>query len=164
MHPSREAARKLIRREALTGAAVSLAINFSTNAWKLRGKGPHLLSVDSIGAKDVTVFSSAVLLALSLAFIVASINFFTFRKKAVALNLAPSVHFERPYFFFGVRQALASALFMFGAIVAVGVLWQRILGSLEVSTLVAASIAGLVAGMASFHASSRTSSALLRDQ
>ena len=52
---------------------------------------------------------------------------------------------------------------MFGLIVAVAVLWQRFLGTLTVSVPVAAAVAGVVAAVASYHASVRTSTALLRE-
>lgn len=153
----------LIRREALTGAAVNLVINFFINAWMMRGKGPHRLSVDSIATAEHTVLGSAVVVAFLLALIAASISFFAFRKKAGALGLAPAARLGRPYFFFGVRQALASALFMFGAVVAAAVLFQRLLGTVEVSTAVAAAIVGFVAAVATWHASTLTSWALLRE-
>ena len=105
----------------------------------------------------------AVTLAVSLAFILATITFFTFRKKAAGQALAAKALLERPYFFFGLRQALGGALFMFGTVVALAVLWQRFFGTLTVSTPVAAAIAGLVAGVAAYHASVRTSTALLRE-
>lgn len=154
--------RRLIRKEALLAASANLVINFGINAWLLRGKGPHLLTVDSITAREHTVMGSAVFLAVILAVIAGSIAFFSFRKKAAALGLAPADRLGRPYLFFGLREVLASALFLFGAVVAAGVLWQRFLGSAEVSTPVAAAIAGLVAGLATYVASSRVSRALLR--
>ena len=41
----------------------------------------------------------------------ATITFFTFRKKAAAQALAPKALLERPYFWFGFRQALGTAVF-----------------------------------------------------
>jgi hypothetical protein len=149
-----------IRKDALAGAGISSVINGAISAWTLAGKGPHVLSADSIASTEHTVLGSAVTLAVSLAFILATINFFTFRKKAA--GQAASALPERPYFFFGLRQALGGALFMFGTVVALAVLWQRFFGTLTVSTPVAAAIAGLVAGVASYHSSVRTSTALLR--
>lgn len=151
----------IIRKEALTSGVVNLALNAAINALLLQGKGPHLLSVDSIAAKEHTVFGSAVPLAVTLGLILATITFFTFRKKAKALDLAPPELLDRPYFFFGLRQALQAALVMFGAVVAAGVLWQRLFGTIAVSTPVAASVAGLVAGITAWYACSRTSKALL---
>ena len=155
-------AASLIRREALIGAGANVAINAAINAWMLSGKGPHALTVDSITAREATVFGSAVPLAVVLSVIVATITFFTFRKKAAHLGLVRDAA-AHPYFFFGFRQALSSALFLFGTVVAAGVVWQRLFGTIEVTTPVAAGFAGLVAGAAAFHATSRTAWALVRE-
>jgi Na+/phosphate symporter len=104
-----------------------------------------------------------VTLAVVLAFIVATITFFTFRKKAAALGLAPEARLGRPYLFFGLRHAVGAALSVFGLVVAVAVLWQRLVGTVTVPVPVAAALAGLVAGVAAYHASVRTSRALLGD-
>ena len=157
------AAASIIRKDALTGAGVNALINAAISGFLLAGKGPQALSVDSIASREHTVLGSAVTLAASLAFILATITFFTFRKKAREQALAAKTLLDRPYFFFGLRQALGAALFMFGLIVAVAVLWQRFLGTLTVSVPVAAAVAGVVAAVASYHASVRTSTALLRE-
>lgn len=156
-------ASNIIRKEAAASAAINFALNAAINAWMLQGKGPHTLTVDSITAKTHTVFSSAVPLALMLSVILATITFHTFRKKALTLSLAPAGRLSRPYFFFGLRHALSTALFMFGAVVAAGVIWQRFAGSVEVSTPVAATITGLVAGVSAAYAIVTTSRALLRE-
>jgi hypothetical protein len=163
MIPHQKEARALIRREALVSAAVNLVINASISGWMLMGKGPHPLTVDSIAAKEHTVFGSAVPLAVILSLILATITFFTFRKKAEALGFAPAQLLQRPYFFFGLRQALQAALVMFGSVVAAGVLWQRAFGTLTVTTPVAAAIAGSVAGLAAWYACTSTAHAMLRD-
>ena len=143
----------VIRRDALAGAGVNALINAAISGFLLAGKGPQVLSVDSIASREHTVLGSAVTLAATLAFILATITFFTFRKKAREQALATKTLLDRPYFFFGLRQALGAALFMFGLIVAVAILWQRFLGTLTVSVPVAAAVAGVVAAVASYHAS-----------
>jgi amino acid transporter len=145
------------------GASVNALINAGISGWLLTGKGPQALSVDSIASREHTVLGSAVTLAVVLAFIVATITFFTFRKKAAALGLAPKARLDRPYFFFGLRHAVGAVLSMFGLVVAVAVLWQRLVGTVTVPVPVAAALAGLVAGVAAYHASVRTSRALLGD-
>lgn len=157
------AAQALIRKEALTAAGINLLINGAIQAWLLAGKGPHVLSVDSIASKEHTVLGSAVTLAVSLAFILATITFFTFRRKAAALALAPKALLDRSYFWFGFRQALGTALFMFGMVVAIAVLWQRLFGTLTVSTPAAVLIAGAAAAVAAYQATLRVSTALLRE-
>jgi hypothetical protein len=152
----------LIRKEALISAGTNLAINAAIHGWLLAGKGPHVLTMDSIGSSEDTVFGSGVTLAVTLSLILNTITFFTFRKKATAQDLAPQARLSRPCFSFGLRQALRAASTMFGIAVVAGVLWQRIFGTLTVSTPVAALMAGLFAGVAAWYASSTTSHALLR--
>jgi hypothetical protein len=153
----------MIQKESLISAGANLVINAGINAWMLAGKGPHLLTVDSIGSSEHTVFGSAVPLAVTLSLILSTITFHTFRKKATAMGLAPASLLERPYFWFGLKQALSAAFVMFGVAVAAGVLWQRLFGTLTVPTGVAALIAGIFAGVAAWYACSRTSWALLRE-
>lgn len=163
MNAESQEAASIIRREAIIGAIANLAINAGINAWMLAGKGPHLVSVDSIAAKDATVFGSAVPMAVILAVIGATITFFTFRKKAAEKGLVRAALLDRPYFFFGLRHAVAASFVVLGAVVAAGVLWQRLAGTISVTTPVAASLAGIVAGLTSWYASSRTSWALLQE-
>jgi hypothetical protein len=127
----------------------------------LRGQGPHVLTVDSIAAREHTVLGSAVTLALSLGVIVGSITFFTFRRKARVLGLAAPDLLQRPYLPFGLVQALAAAVTMAAFVVLAAVLWQRFVGSVAVPTPVAAALTGLVAGLTAWHVSARTSRALL---
>jgi hypothetical protein len=49
-------------------------------------------------------------------------------------------------------------------VVAVGVLWQRLFGTIAVETPAAACLAGTVAGFAAWYATTRTSLALLADR
>lgn len=160
--PDAERAQSLIRRESLTSAVTNCFINAGLNAWMLSGKGPHTLSVDSIASTEATVLGSAVPLAVSISIILATITFFTFRRKALALDLGPAVRLERRYFFFGFSNAVASGFVMFGAVVGASVVWQRLLGTVTVSTPVAAAIAGIVAAVSAWYASTRTATALLR--
>jgi hypothetical protein len=154
----------LIRTNALAGAVINALINGALNAWTLAGKGPHVLSADSIATKQTSVFGSAVTLAATLAFNVATIQFFLFRRKAAAQVLAAKPFLDRPYFFFGLRQALASSLTMFATAVTVGVLWQRYVGTLTVSTSVAAAIAAGIAAVATYYTTVRISWAVLRER
>jgi hypothetical protein len=157
-------AASLIREGALYGALINGLINGLLNAWNLAGKGPHLLSADSIANREPSVLGSAVTLAACLAFNVSTIQFFLFRRKAKVLSLAPEPLLDRPYFFFGFRQALASALFVFAVAISVGVLWQRYVGTLTVSTPVAAAIAGGIAAVATYYTTTRICWAILRER
>jgi hypothetical protein len=158
------AAQAVIRRDALAGAVANGVINAGISAVMLRASGPHLLTVDSIAAPEHTILGSAVTLALSLGLIVGSITFFTFRRKARVLGLARPDLLARPFLFFGLGRALGAAVTMAAFVVFAAVLWQRFVGSVAVSTPVAALLTGLVAGLTAWHVSARTSRALLSPQ
>lgn len=151
----------IIRHDAIVSAVANAAINAGISAAMLRDQAPHLLTVDSIAAREHTVLGSAVTLALSLGVIVGSLTFITFRRKARALALAPPELLERPYLYFGLRGALAAGVTMAAYVVFAAVLWQRFVGSVAVGTPVAATLTGLVAGLTAWHVSTRTSRALL---
>jgi hypothetical protein len=74
-------------------------------------------------------------LATSLAFILSSIAYFTVKKAG-----------KPPYFPKIFLLAVRNAVFAFGTVTIVGILIQRSLGSVEVSTTVATIITGLIAG------------------
>lgn len=163
MNPESPDAVRTIRREAASSAAANFVINAAIQAALLSGKGPHRISVDSIASREATVFGAAVPMAVALAAIGATITFFAFRKKASAAGWAPSALLARPYVPFGFGQALSASLVVFGALVAAGVIWQRLFGEVSVGTPAAALFAGLVAAGTSWFASRRTARALLRE-
>ena len=154
-------AERLIRREALAGAAANFVINAAIQAFLLQGKGPHRISVDSIASREPTVFGAAVPMAVSLAAIGATITFFSFRKKAAAAGLASAERLARPYFPFGFGQAVSATLAVFGGLVVAGVLWQRYAGEVVVGTTAATLFAGLVAAGTTWYVTRRTARALL---
>ena len=156
-------AARTIHREAIASAAANFVINAAIQAALLSGKAPHRISVDSIASRQATVFGAAVPMAVALAAIGATITFFAFRKKAAAAGWAPPALLARPYVPFGLGQALSASLVVFGALVAAGVIWQRLFGEVTVGTPVAALLAGLVAAGTSWYAARRTARALLRE-
>lgn len=163
MTESRLAAAAVIRREALGGAAVNFVVNAAIQAFLLEGKGPHRISVDSIASREPTVFGVAVPMAVCLAATGATITFFKFRRKAAAAGFASAERLARPYFPFGLGQALSATLSVFGALVVAGVLWQRYVGEVAVGTTAAALFAGLVAAVTTVYVTRRTAWALLKE-
>lgn len=127
--------------QILKGAAISGAINAVVNGaiqfFMLRGSETIPLSVDSISTETHTVLGSSVPLAVSLAM----------RSTAVAhLTLkAP----KRPFFPTTLWLVVKHGLFAFGAIVAGAVMWQRLVGTVEVSLAGAVLILGVAAGIVS---------------
>jgi putative flippase GtrA len=92
--------------------------------------------VDSITTTEHTVFSGAVILAVTLAFILSSIAYFTVKDSS-----------KPPYFPKVFLLALKHSVYAFGLVALAGMLLQRYAGSIEVSPIVAATIAGLIAGI-----------------
>jgi hypothetical protein len=147
----------IVRRDALLGAAANAVINGALNAWLLRGKGPHPLTLDSITGSGHTVLGSAVTLALSLGLIVGLLTVRAVRRKAAAHELAlPSRGWP-----FGVRHALGAAATMAAYVVLVAVLWQRWAGTVTVGTPVAAGLAAAVAGATAWFVTLRMGRALI---
>lgn len=163
MTPANPDADRTIRREAATGAAANFLVNAAVQAALLSGKGPQRISVDSIASREATVFGAAVPMAVALAVVGATITFFAFRKKAAAAGWASPALLARPWFPFGLGQALSAAFVVFGAVVAAGVVWQRLFGEVTVGTSAAALLGGLVAAGTSWYVSLRTARALLRE-
>jgi hypothetical protein len=94
------------------------------------------LTQDQISSNAHTVFSGAVPLAVSLAFILTSIAYFVTK-----LENKP------PYFPVYFLKALKHSVYAFGLIAIVGLLFQRLFGTIHVSFTMAAIIAGFIAGV-----------------
>jgi hypothetical protein len=127
------------QNDHLKGAIVNALINGIINGaiywFQTKGSASVLLTDNLISSDKHTVFSGAVVLATSLAFILSSIAYFTVKKAG-----------KPPYFPKIFLLAVKNAVFAFGIVTIMGILIQRYLGSLEVSTPVATLITGLIAG------------------
>lgn len=125
-----------ITKGAAINAVINALINGVINWFQLDKSKGHFLTVDSITTTEHTVFSGAVVLAVSLAFILSSIAYFTVKD--------PS---KPPYFPRVFLLALKHSLYAFGLVALAGMLLQRFAGSIEVSPITAATVAGLIAGI-----------------
>ncbi len=103
----------------------------------LRRKAPIAISVDSITNNTDTVLGSSVVLAIALAMIMTIINYIKIKRKKV--SFFPSV------FFLMIRHGF----FTFGVITALSVLWQRYMGTIELSLIPAILLIALIAGIVS---------------
>ena len=121
------------------GAAISGVINAVINGaiqwYLLKGHAPLPLTVDSITNDEHTVFGAAVPLAVSLAMILTAVAYQTVK--------APKPPFFPTFLWMTVKHGF----FALGVIVTFAVLWQRSLGSIDVSLTTAVLILGLVAGL-----------------
>lgn len=125
-----------IIKGAFVGGAINAIINGAINWFQLDKSKTHYLTVDSISTTEHTVFSGAVVLAVSLAFILSSIAYFTVKDPG-----------KPPYFPKVFLLALKHSVYAFGLVALAGLLIQRMAGSIEVSSIAAAIIAGLIAGI-----------------
>ncbi|MEQ9259965.1 MAG: hypothetical protein RIG84_12805 [Roseovarius sp.] len=129
----------LSRPEILKGAVISGVINAVINGaiqfLLLRGSMPMPLTVDSIGTETHTVLGSSVPLAVSLAVILTAVAHTTVKVP------------KKPFVPTTLWLAIKHGLFAFGAVVALAVVWQRVMGTVEVGLGTAVVILGVVAGL-----------------
>ncbi|MEE4162505.1 MAG: hypothetical protein V2I25_08330, partial [Woeseiaceae bacterium] len=103
----------------------------------LADHAPLPLTVDGITNDEHTVFGAAVPLAVSLAMILTAVAYTTVKAA------------KPPFFPVFLWMTIKHGFFALGVIITFAVLWQRILGSIEVSLGAAVVILGLVAGAVS---------------
>lgn len=125
-----------ILRASVVNGLINAVINGLIQVVLLRGQGPVALSADAISSTEHTVLASAVPLAVSLAMILTAVGHFTGRPP------------RRPFFPAVAGLILKHGFFAFGIVVAGAVVWQRLAGTITVSTGTAALILGLIAGVA----------------
>ena len=126
---------KIIKAAIFSGVLNAL-INGIINWFQVKDKTDLFLTVDSISTGGHTVLGGAVILATSLAIILTSIGYFTFK--------APNkpAYFPRVFLL-----TLKNAFFTFGIIVTLSILLQRFAGSISVTPITAALIVAIIAGL-----------------
>jgi hypothetical protein len=125
-----------LMKGAIANGVINAVINGIINWFTLDKEQVLYLTVDQISSTEHTVFAGAVPLAVSLAFILSSIAFFTLKIP------------EKPSYFPKVFiLALKHSVYAFGLVTILGLLFQRFAGQIEVSHLTGAVIAGIIAGL-----------------
>lgn len=124
-----------ILRGAIIGGAINAVINGAIQWYLLRGETQIPLSVDGITNDTHTVLGAAVPLAVSLAMILTAIAYFTLKAA------------KRPFFPHVLWLTIKHGVFAFGLIVSTAVVWQRTMGTVNVSLATAVIVLGLVAGL-----------------
>ena len=125
-----------ILKAALFSGTLNAVINGIINWFQVKGKTELYLTVDSISTGGHTVLGGAVILATTLAIILTSIGYFTFK--------APN----KPSYFPRVfLLTIKNAFFTFGILVTISILLQRFAGSISVTPLMAAIIVAIIAGL-----------------
>lgn len=131
-----------IRKAAIISGVVNAAINGAIQAYLLWGQASVPMSVDAISAGTHTVLGSAVPLAVSLAMILTAVAHWTLK--------GPKKPFVPTTLWLIVKHSLLA----FGTLVAAAVVWQRVLGTVDVSVatavLMLATVAGIVAGLVNY--------------
>lgn len=124
-----------ILRGAIIGGAINAVINGAIQWYLLRGEKHIPLSVDGITNDTHTVLGAAVPLAVSLAMILTAIAYLTLKAA------------KRPFFPHVLWLTIKHGVFAFGLIVSAAVVWQRTMGTVNVSLATAVIVLGIVAGL-----------------
>jgi hypothetical protein len=149
-------------QDALIPGVLNAVINGGI-AWSgFKSAASVPMTLDLISSTQHTVWGQGVTLAFALGVILTLVTAKVFAKHAVKADpsLAPLV--QRPIFPFVAKIAVGNAMALFGWFVALAVLWQRFMGTVEVSPAVAAALVGLLAGVITVIVEFRTKRALLR--
>lgn len=140
-----------LRKADLFSGALNALINGIINWFQVKGKTDLFLTVDSISTGGHTVLGGAVIAATTLAIILTSIGYFTFK--------APN----KPSYFPRVfLLTLKNGFFTFGILVSLSILLQRFAGSIAVSSLTSAIIIAIIAGLVAGVIDYMTKNELLR--
>jgi hypothetical protein len=147
---------QMTQTQILVGALVSGVINAVINGAiqyfiLRRDEGPIPVSVDSIATETHTVLGSSVPLAVSLAMILTAVAHWTTKGP------------KKPFFPTTLWLVIKHGLFAFGTVVAGAVMWQRIMGTVEVGLGTAVLILGIVAGIVSAVVNYMTISQIVED-
>jgi putative flippase GtrA len=145
------------QQEMTKGAMINGLINMVINgmiAWfGARHADSILLTDNQISSTAHTVFSGAVVTAISLAFILSSIAYLTWK-----IPGKPS------YFPTVLLICLRHTIFTFGLVVALAILIQRYAGAVPVSPFLAALITGAIAGVTAGIVTYLTQAELIKHQ
>jgi nucleoside recognition membrane protein YjiH len=149
--PADPAAPSQILKGAVISGVVNAVINGAIQFVMLRGHDTIPLSVDAISAGTHTVLGAAVPLAVSLAMILTAVAHWTLKTP------------KKPFVPTTLWLVVKHGIFAFGALVAGAVVWQRVVGTVEVSVATAVIVLGVVAGLVATLVNYQTLSAVVED-
>lgn len=127
---------KLIQGAVLTGI-INAIINGGLQYFFLKDHDVIPISVDSITNNEKTVLGTAVMLSITLAMILTVVGYFTLKEEKVE------------FFPTALWITIKHGFFTFGIITSLAVLWQKYMGTVEVSLVSAIVIIGVIAGIVS---------------
>lgn len=125
---------KLLKGAALTGV-INAVINGGIQYFFLKGHSSIPISVDSITNTTKTVLGTAVMLAITLSMILTLVAYFGIKGKKAA--------FFPTTFLLTLKHGFVT----FGILTSLAVLWQKYVGTVEVSLVSALIIIGVIAGL-----------------
>ncbi|AFL80283.1 hypothetical protein Aeqsu_0776 [Aequorivita sublithincola DSM 14238] len=126
-----------ILKGAMITGIINGIINGGIQYFFLKDMDSIPISVDSISNGDVTVLGTAVMLAITLAMILTLVAYFGIKEK------------KAPFFPTTLWLTIKHGFFTFGVLTSLAVLWQRYMGTVEVSLTAALLIIGIIAGIVS---------------
>jgi lysylphosphatidylglycerol synthetase-like protein (DUF2156 family) len=126
-----------LMKGAITTGIINAIINGGVQYFLLNDKEVIPISVDAITNTEVTVLGTAVSLAITLSIILTLIGYFTVKGE--------KVKFFPTAFWLTIKHGF----FIFGVITSVAVLWQRYMGTIEVSLIWGLVIIGIITGIVS---------------
>ena len=127
---------KLLKGAALTGV-INAVINGGIQYFFLKGHSSIPISVDSITNTTKTVLGTAVMLAITLSIILTLVAYFGIKGKKAA--------FFPTTFLLTLKHGFVT----FGILTSLAVVWQKYVGTVEVSLVSALIIIGVIAGLVS---------------
>ena len=127
---------KLLKGAALIGV-INAVINGGIQYFFLKGHSSIPISVDSITNTTETVLGTAVMLAITLSMILTLVAYFGIKGKKAA--------FFPTTFLLTLKHGFVT----FGILTSLAVLWQKYVGTVEVSLVSALIIIGVIAGLVS---------------
>ena len=148
-------------QDALVPGAINAVINGTIAYSGFNAEAAIPLTLDLISAKQHTVWGQGVTLAFVLGMILSIVTAKIFAKQVAKTDAALAARVQRPMSAL-LKIAFGNAMALFGWFVALAVLWQRLVGAVEVGPMVAAALVGLLAGVITVIVEVRTKRALLQ--
>ena len=127
---------KLLKGAVLTGV-INAIINGGLQYFFLKEYSSIAISVDSITNNEDTVLGTSVILSITLAMILTLVAYFGIKEK------------KAPFFPTAFWLTIKHGFFTFGVLTSLAVLWQKYMGTVEVSLISALIIIGIIAGIVS---------------
>jgi hypothetical protein len=125
-----------LKKSALIGGVINAVINGIINWFSVKDLDKVLVTDNMISSTEHTLLSGAVPLAVSLAFILSGVAYLTTKIP------------NKPSYFPKIFWLSMKHTFMaFGITVTFGVMWQRWMGSIEISPIMATIYTGIIAGI-----------------